>query len=162
MSVRPGSEILRKAKMKTLPLSLFLLCGVLFIGCAHVPMASSSADAAAKQFQAEPLKANIYITKPGRWWYSDPYPSEAFIDGRVVGFLAPDTFMMLSVLPGEHTVAMRMRNDAGQEPIHVVWGTNYFFEFKPGPFRYRLVPVPEEQGRKQVMKAKRVQASTYE
>ena len=49
--------------MKQLHLFVLALGSLLLAGCASVPMASSSADAQAKQFTPQPGRASIYVTR---------------------------------------------------------------------------------------------------
>ena len=146
-------------KLKKLTLAFFLLCNILLIGCAYVQMASHSSDAAAKKFVTDPVKANIYITLTSKWWIANDFAIQALIDGRVVGSLAPNTFVMFSVLPGKHTVAISIGGNVFQQPVELNWGTNYFFEVKPFVGHFELGLVPEEQGRKEVIKSKRAEGS---
>lgn len=148
--------------MKKLSPSLLLLGTVLLVGCIHVQMASPTLDAAAKNFETEPVKANIYITRTSKWWIANEFAAQILMDGRVAGSLAPNTYAMLSVSPGRHIVALSLEGNVNQKVVEVDPGKNYFFEFKRIAGGYDFSLVPEEQGRKDVLKSKRAQAAMYE
>jgi len=147
------------SKLKKLALALFLLCNILLAGCINVQMAPHNSDVAAKKFVTDPVKANIYITRTRKWWIADNFAMQALIDGRVVGSLAPNTFVMFSVLPGKHTVAISIEGNVVQQRVDLNWGTNYFFEVKPFVGHFELGLVPEEQGRQEVIKSKRAEGA---
>lgn len=147
-------------KLNLLVIAVFIL---LLFGCTSVPMTNSSLDSVAKQFNPEPGKASIYINR-GRGIGSQ-FVIQTVLDGRIVGALAPYTYQLLSVTPGEHTLATTGARDVQQQKLKVEAGKNYFFEVSISmgwsSISTHFNPVTEEQGRAQVLYSKRADATIY-
>jgi hypothetical protein len=99
----------------------------LAVGCASVPTTDSAADAAAKKFQPEPGKASIYLCRHGAGM-GDTRVAETQLDGKTIGGLAPNTFLMVSVAPGHHTLGVAGPTNTEQLPVDAVAGNLYFFD----------------------------------
>ena len=83
-----------------------------------------------------------------------------------MGSLAPNTYQLLSVSPGEHTVTMTGGENVQQEKVTAEAGKNYFFRVSVHMGwmvgRVHIDPINEEQGRKQVMGSKRAETTMYQ
>lgn len=150
--------------MKKLIFPALAVCGALLAGCASVPMTSATLDSEGKKFSPEAGKASIYINRGGG--LGTAVTVQTLLDGRMVGALAPDTYQLLSVAPGDHVIS----TGAGAETVEMQKvtaeaGTNYFFKVSlsmgwAAP-RVHLKPMTEEEGRKAVASSKRAEAVTY-
>lgn len=91
-------------------------------GCATVPMASSQMDQQAKLFQAPPGKANIYVYRNET--FGAALKMHVQLDGKPVGETAADTYLDLTVAPGQH----KIDSNDGDSVVYVDAkpGQNYF------------------------------------
>ena len=72
-------------------------------GCASTPQATAEQDTEAKQFNARPDAATVYV-------YRDDFAAEEpssespvlYVDGRLIGATLPGTFFRFTVRAGEH------------------------------------------------------------
>ena len=140
--------------MKKIRHSLFLL---LLAGCSSVPLAPSSEDATAKQFQAKSSEASVYIFRD-EGFIGSARTLPVLIDGRTIGATAPKTFFLIHVPPGKHKLAstegrffsLDLDTEAGgkyfvrQIPHVEMWGISGSLEL-----------VTEERGKKGVLACKR-------
>jgi subtilase family serine protease len=151
--------------MKKLFMLSLLVSNVIFTGCVNVQMTPSDLDSDAKKFEPQSDKANIYINRIGQW-FGYGFAFETSLDGRIVGSLAPKTYIMLSVSPGEHTIALSNVGNVTQQTVKVEPGKNYFFEasciFGASNGQYDLKLISEDQGRDEVAKSKRSEAVSYQ
>ena len=152
--------------MKRLYLCSVLILVVLVGGCATVPMASPSLDVEAKKFMPESGMANIYILREvalggGKILF------QLTLDGRMVGSLAPLTYHLLSVKPGEHTISVvNVENpEEAQATLTAEQGKNYFYKVsgrigwsKP---RAYIKSIGEEEGRELISDSKRAHTYIY-
>ncbi len=158
--------------MNKLNLLAIVIYSSLLVGCATVPMASDSLDTDAKRFTPEPNKGSIYVNRGGGIAGS-ALLLQAILDGRIVGSLAPNTFLSLSVPPGEHTIAVTVYNniqqqkvavDIQQQNVMVETGKNYFFEVSAsmgwGHANVNIDSLTEKQGLKQVFSSERAVDTT--
>jgi hypothetical protein len=148
--------------MKILNLLALAVCSFLLAGCATAPMTSTSLDAEAKQFTPDPGMANIYLIRNFNL-IAKNNEYKTTLDGRFAGVLAPGTYQLLSVPPGEHVLSW-----GGQHKVTVEAGKNYFFDVEASmPLALlvgdisKLESLPEEQGRKEVLNLKRAEATSY-
>jgi hypothetical protein len=95
------------------------------VGCATVPMADTSADANAKQFQTAPGMANIYFCRGEG--LAPELLAYTHLDGQMVGALAHGTYELVSVAPGSHIVSVTGPTNVEQLPVDAVAGNSYFF-----------------------------------
>ncbi|MEZ6243599.1 MAG: DUF2846 domain-containing protein [Phycisphaerales bacterium] len=141
-----------------------VLATALLGGCASVPMTSASLDSEAKNFTPEPGKASIYVNRGGG--IGTALVFQTVLDGRIVGSLAPHTYQLLSVPPGEHTLAVTSAENVEQMQFTADAGENYFFKVSVSmgwaTGHARLEAIDEERGRKQVLSSKRAEATTYQ
>jgi len=109
---------------------------VLASGCASVPMATPEQDAAARSFAVKPGKANIYVYRNETFGAAIRMPIA--LNGKLVGDTAANTFLILEVSPGGHTILSKTENDP-IVMINAVAGRNYYVwqEVKMGMFSAR-------------------------
>ena len=89
-------------KKKLLVLGIFMAALSVMSGCASVPMASDEKDTAAKTFQVQPEKSNIYVYRNESM--GGAVRMEVDIDGKQVGTTAAKTYLVVTVNPGKHTL----------------------------------------------------------
>jgi uncharacterized protein DUF2846 len=116
----------KRNPMKKMNLFVMAVCGFLLAGCASVPMTSAPLDSQAKQFAPEAGKSSIYVYRSGI--IGQALVFQVMLDGRIVGAVAPDTYQLLSVPPGDHTVAVFSPENLQQQKVTAVGGRNYFFK----------------------------------
>lgn len=121
------------------------------VGCAAVPLASQQADRQAKSFAVRPGLANIYIYRTESVGAALEIP--VMIDGVFLGKTAEDTFVVLEVHPGRHTILSRAEQDTTLV-VTAAPGQNVFVwqEVVPGLRRARtlLHLVDEREGMRQI------------
>lgn len=120
-------------------------------------MAPEADDAAAKQFMPPAGESSIYVVREDRFTGS----AVSFgiqLDGVSVGSVAPGTFLMIPVAPGEHTVSSTTNENQEVRRVSVEAGRNYFFEIRPRmgwmSARVELEAVDESAGMDLVRAAK--------
>lgn len=103
------------------------------VECIAVPLADAAADAAAKQFAAPGGDtARIYLARPGN---TDPkQKSDVYLDGKRIGTLAPQTYMVIDTTAGEHRIAADSRAEGAitvavtpQETVYVQQRSTLWF-----------------------------------
>lgn len=150
--------------MKNLSLFTLALGSLLIASCASVPMTSASDDAEAKQFTPRPGRGSIYVTRG--LGVGSALVFQTILDGRIVGALAPNTYQLLSVPPGQHTLIVTAVENMQQTTFSVQPGKNYFVEvsvsmgFING--HANIQPISDTRGRSQVLSSKRAVATTYQ
>jgi PBP1b-binding outer membrane lipoprotein LpoB len=98
-----------------------LLGALLVTGCASVPMASKSADSAAKAYKADPGKANVYIYRNETFGAALKMP--VAIDNAPAGETASKTYIFHQLSPGTHTITSQ---DKSTLSLDAKSGSNYF------------------------------------
>ena len=106
---------------KSILLTAAVLGGLMVAGCASVPMASQSADAAAKSYAVAPGKGNIYIYRNETFGAALKMP--VALDGADIGETASKTYIRRQVAPGAHTITSQ---DQSTLSVNVAAGKNYF------------------------------------
>lgn len=141
-------------------LAPLLLSITVLAGCASVPMASLEKDAAAKTYQVQPGKSNIYVYRNEN--LGGAIKLTLLMDGKLVGDTGPKTYYLLEVEPGRHTLISKAENDSSLE-LNTEQGQNYFVwqEVKMGLWQPRslLQQVDETTGKAGVAECKRAMAS---
>jgi len=152
--------------MKKLNILAIAVGSFLLAGCATAPMTSASSDAEAKQFKPDPGMASIYIFRNfALETLGNANDYKTMLDGRFTGVLAPGTYQLLTVPPGEHVLSLA---GSHEDKVTVEAGKNYFFKITY-PVAMRLVfgdvfnfeSVSEEQGRKEILNLRRAEATSY-
>ena len=121
----------------------FALCA-----CASVQMAKPDRDLAAKQFEAPPDQALLYVYRDET--FGAAMKLTVLVDGQHVGDTAAHTFLLVPVAEGRHQVVSKAENDATVE-FTAQNGKSYFVwqEVKFGVFSARsaLHLISEQQGK---------------
>jgi hypothetical protein len=93
-------------------------------GCAaHVPMATSEQDLAAKQFVASSDTANLYVYRNERMGLA--VSMSVLLDGSWLGDTAAMTYLHVPITPGDHRVISKTENTA-EVSFTAEPGKNYF------------------------------------
>lgn len=141
--------------MKKVVLLGLLAITAMLSGCASVPMASLEQDQQAKQFEAVPDKANIYLYRNENFGGAIAMP--VALDGQIAGKTGPKTYFVWSVEPGEHEISSLTENTA-KIKVDAKAGENHFIwqEVKMGMWtaRSQLHEVDQEEGKKGVGECK--------
>ena len=126
---------------------------------ATTTMMPERADVAAKRFMPPPHKANLYITRTSSLGFAILY--KLYLDGKVAGSIAYDTYLLFEVEPGEHQIAVITEENQHALTIDFRDGDIYFIDVIPkfGWLRARaeLKKLSLEEGEKAVMGAKRAE-----
>ncbi len=140
--------------------ALFLIVILLTSGCASVPMADASKDSQAKQFATPHDGSNIYVYRNES--IGMVAKMSVVIDGRMAGDTAAQTYLLLHVTPGKHTIVSKSETDSMLD-ITTDNGKNYFVwqEVKMGMWspRSQLHLMDDEQGKTGVSECKLVFAT---
>lgn len=127
-------------------------------GCAQVQLAAPELDDAAKKFAVTQGKSNVYIYRNETMGAAVRMPLT--LNGRLVAETGPNTYALLVVDSGKHTLVSKTENDSSLS-LEVLPGRNYFVwqEVKMGLFAARslLQLVDEEKGRAGVAECKRLE-----
>lgn len=112
---------------KTINLAgVFCALAMLAACAATVPMTSSTDDAAAKMFQPNPAKASVYIVRG--YGINPEHLIMTQVDGINVGSLAPNTYMLVTLNPGQHVLSVVGPTNQEDLPITVAAGQLYFVQ----------------------------------
>lgn len=129
-------------------LSVLLLAG----GCASVPKATESEDAAAKQFRAPGDKGRVYVYRHAFLGQAVAIPIH--INGKPWGQTQGKSFLIADLAPGEYTFLSKAENESAVK-VQVEAGKLYFVwqEITMGAFmaRAHLYLVDDSKGRHDVM-----------
>jgi hypothetical protein len=126
-------------------------------GCASVPMAPATQDAALKAFAAPPAdKAGLYIYRNS--FVGQALKKNLYVDGTFIGESANKVYFYKQIEPGQHTVSTESEFSDNAFKFEVVGGINYFIRqyIKMGVFvgGANVELVPEDEGRKGVLASK--------
>lgn len=151
----------RLSKMLSIP-----LIGAVLGGCtATVPMMSEQYDLAAEKFQPAPGMGNIYVVR------DDDFKGSAIafrieVDGRSIGSIAPGTYHLLELNPGDHTLLATTQENSDHEKIGLAEGQIYFIEVEPKwgviAARVSLEIVDEQRGKKLVIDGSRAETLDFD
>jgi hypothetical protein len=141
---------------KALPAACLLVV-LLASGCASVPMASETQDAALKTFAAPPAdKAGLYIYRNS--FVGQALKKNLYVDGAFIGESANKVYFYKPLDPGQHTVSTESEFSDNAFKFEVVAGINYFIRqyIKMGVFvgGANVELVPEDEGKKGVLASK--------
>ncbi len=141
--------------------NLFLtLSGVAVLfasGCATVPMASATQDAALKTFAAPPAdKAALYIYRNS--FAGQALKKNVYVDGEFLGESANKVYFHKEVAPGQHVISTESEFSDNSLTLDVKGGINYFIRqyIKIGVFvgGANLEVVSEAEGQKNVRESR--------
>ncbi len=130
-----------------------LPCACLLIGCATVPMAVAAQDLSAQQMAPPTGKALVYVYRSTLYGYG--VKMSVTLDGKERGQIAPKTYVMWGLNPGEHEITSITKGIAGNTAklrLRVEAGKTYFVQQKMGAWGTKLRLVDEKKGRKGVSK----------
>jgi hypothetical protein len=127
--------------MPGIRIALFAAAALLAAGCASTPQASRERDAEAKQFQAHPGTAAVYVYRSEHDRLADA--SVLYLDGRIVGDTLPGAYFRIDAQPGRR-VLHGVGADMGRITLDARPGRLYFIEMHvlEGQSRFRVVPEP--------------------
>lgn len=112
----------------------FAILAFLLAACATVTMAPPAADLEAKKFTAPSDTARLYVTRPGSQGGAGVF--QVIIDGRVVGNLPIQSYLVTDVAPGQHTVTIALPSGSRSLAFEVKRGELVFFRIRNfGGFR---------------------------
>ncbi len=133
-------------------------------GCVSAPKASPESQAAATKFVAPADKAQVYIIRPSSFGLAVLY--HVSIDGRIIGSLPAETYLVQQLPPGSHVVSFFNNTSQESTTVEVEAGKNYFLRVGMNPVstsnRARMKLVPEEEGRQLVQTHTMVQSTEFQ
>lgn len=128
-----------------------VVCSLFISGCRSVPKASHELDVQAKKFQTNPNGAQIYIYR--NEIFGGMIKIDVEFDGKLIGRTLPNTYFLLQVPPGNHTILSESENKSTLE-IKAEKGHNYYVwqEVKMGVMlaRNKLQLMDEQKGQEGV------------
>jgi hypothetical protein len=143
---------------KTVFITAALLISTTLVSCRSVPLASLEQDTQAKKFETSQDHANIYIYR--NEYLGNQIKVDLTLDGKLVGRTLGDTFMLLKVPAGQHSIMSEAENKSTLD-LKTEKGKNYFIwqESKFGWWlaRTKLHEVSETEGKDGVRECKLIQ-----
>jgi hypothetical protein len=131
--------------------------------CVSAPKAPPEAEAAAKKFIASPDKGQLYVVRPSSFGLAVMY--QVSIDGRIVGSLPAETYLVQQLQPGNHVVSFFNNTSQENTSVEVEAGRNYFLRvgMNPGATsnRARMKIISEEEGRPLIRSNSMVQSTQF-
>jgi Protein of unknown function (DUF2846) len=125
--------VMAKARRLMLGSVAAILGCATFLGCATAPMPASSppaeaaADAAAKTFVPADGKSSLYVMRTkDSFGQVEPYMIE--VDGKMIGYLAPGMFFLVSVDPGKHEITVASNGGLDRSGVNSAAGKNYYYQ----------------------------------
>jgi hypothetical protein len=149
----------------SIPAAFKIVCLLAMVaGCATVAETDSTDNAAAKKFEPVAGSASIYFCRPGQG-VGDTLVAQTELDGVMTGALAPNTFILISVPPGHHTLTVLGPTNTEDLTADVTAGNVYFYKVSvdwagPGVRHRHIVALSDEDGRSAVDAETRAVATT--
>jgi hypothetical protein len=138
---------------------LFLLLGA----CVSAQKAAPATEAVAKTFATLPNYAQLYIVRPSSFGLGVMY--QVTIDGRIVGSLPAETFLVQQLERGSHVVSFFNNTSQETTAVEVELGHNYYLRVGMSPTatsnRARLKLVSEDEGQKLIRTNSMVQSTQF-
>jgi Protein of unknown function (DUF2846) len=136
----------------------------LAVGCATVPTTDSTANADARKFQPGAGMASIYLCRHAAG-FGDMLVAQTQLDGLMIGALAPNTYLLVSVAPGQHTLGVVGPTNAEQVTVDAAAGSVYFFDVSiswagPGIRHRHIKAISDSDGESQVNSETRAEGTT--
>jgi hypothetical protein len=159
------SKTIMSSRPASLPKAIGILCLLtIAFGCASVPMTDTSADTQAKQFQPTSGMASVYFVRQSNG-FGDTLDEYIHVDGQSVGAVAPNTYILLNVPPGHHTITVEGPTNSEQTQLDATAGNLYFYSVSikwAGPMiRHRHIEaMSDADGRAAVASTKRAVTNT--
>lgn len=120
--------------------------------CVSAPKAAPEVEASAKEFKVIPGKAQLYVARPSSFGMAVLY--QVSVDGRIVGSLPAETFLVENLEPGTHTISFFNSTSQENTTVIVEANRNYYLRVGMNPAatsnRARFKLVSEEEGRELV------------
>jgi hypothetical protein len=121
-------------------------------GCASTPQATPERDAEARQFNARPDAATIYV-------YRDDFTAVEqatdgtvlYVGGRLIGATLPTTFFRIDVRAGEHLLHGHAY-DQGSLKVDTRLGEIYFVSLQSTGGTSRFTLVKPETGKRDILR----------
>jgi hypothetical protein len=138
-----------------------LAVAAVLAACSDVPMAEAPADQAARAFPApQPGLAALYVYRDsGVLGAAQPF--SASVGQRTLGQLAPATFFLVDLPPGQYDVRCTGQENSAAKLVDLAPGETRFVELSVrlsvGMPRCSLAEAPSEQGRAAVAAGHRAQ-----
>ena len=133
------------------------LAGLLLAsGCASVPMASATQDAALKKFASPTAdKAGLYVYRNS--FVGQALKKNVYVDGEYLGESANKVYFYKEVTPGQHNLSTESEFSDNAISFLAQGGNNYFAEqyIKMGVFvgGANVKMVSEAEGKKNVLES---------
>jgi len=141
------------------------LCILILSGCAAtVPLTSQNLDRQGKSFNPPFSKGNLYIVRGSV--FGSGILFQVNVDGKVRGAIAEETYLLVELTPGNHTVSVITEDSSDFTSLNINAGKNYFVEVKPtGNWRWpsseltniSVTSISDPDGRNLVQKSERAQ-----
>jgi hypothetical protein len=115
---------------------------IVLAGCASVPEATPERDAEAKQFEANPGAATLYVFRNDSRATPTTEDSVLYVNDRLIGATLPGTYFRVDLLAGEHDLhgygydqgSLRVRAGLGEVhfvALNVIGGTSRYTRVAP-------------------------------
>src|SRR5262249_53410100 len=112
-------------------MSMLLMVLLCCAGCAAtVPLAPPLLDTSAKYFQPPQDQAHLYVVRTGEY-LAKGILFQLIIDGKSLGGIAPSTYHLLVLTPGQHTITTTSNENQASITLIVEVGHNYFVRIVP-------------------------------
>jgi hypothetical protein len=137
--------------------------GLLLAGCVSASKATPEAEAKARAFQTPQKHAQLYIVRPSSFGLAVLY--QVSVDGRIVGSLPAETFLLQEVERGSHVISLFNNTSQESATVEVEAGQNYYLRVGMNPSatsnRARMKLVSEYEGQKLVQTNSMVQSTQF-
>jgi len=142
---------------------LLCLCFMLLVSCAAtVPLTTKELDAEGKLFSPPNDKANLYVVR-GSGLAAHGVLFQVIMDGEIIGAVAPATYLLIEVEPGNHKVSVIAEQNQELVEVEAETRRNYFVEVRPKvgltSGHVSVVALDDTTGRALVEKTKRAQSA---
>jgi hypothetical protein len=140
---------------------LAAMCAVSFVasGCASVSLTPEALDVEAKRFAPPERKANIYVTRTSP--FAGAVLFQIYLNGRIAGSIAQDTYLLFEVEPGSHQLAVMTPESQHIVVVTAAANDSHFVEAIPRvgfmQARAELQPQTKEEGKRAVLQSKRAE-----
>lgn len=138
-----------------------LVVVIFLAACVSAPKAAPDVEAAAKRFAPPAGRAQLYIVRPSSFGLAVLY--QVSIDGRIVGSLPAETFLVQQLQPGSHVVSFFNNTSQENTTVEMEAGKNYYLRVGMNPAatsnRARMKLVSEEEGQQLVRTNTMVQSA---
>lgn len=113
-------------RLLTVPVLILVALTTSCAGAARVPLAEPAAERESKTFAVPPDRSLIYVVRIGGYISGEWQLFRVYLDGQEHGSLAPQTYFVFEVEPGQHTVAVSGRENQEVLKVSAQAGRAYF------------------------------------